>query len=110
MAKIFSFGKCSIKMLYLFALTLSQIMREFCGIILENKQKIFTHPFFLVWIMFLGESLIFFLFLIQKCLMKNQQDKSSGLEILPKNKKIKTILILIGLSLCDFCTSICMNY
>ena len=25
-------------------------------------------------------------------------------------KKIKTILILIDLSLCDFCTSICMNY
>ena len=41
--------------------------------------------------------------------MKNQQDKSSGLEILPKNKKIKTILILVGLSLCDFCTSICMK-
>lgn len=107
MCKIISIGKCSIKILYLLALTISQIMSEFYQIFFERSR--FIHPFFVIWMMFFGESLIFFLYLIQRALMKEEQSNSSKFEMIPGTKKIKIVLILVGLAMCDFSITICMR-
>lgn len=64
-----------------------------------------NHPFFLMLIMFFAESLIFFLYLIQRHLTKIQKTNSSGYEIIPGKQKIKKLFIIIGLGVCDLSTS-----
>ena len=59
-----------------------------------------------MWVMFFAESLIFFVYLFQRYLVENQSPNSSGYEILPGKNKIKTILIIVCLSICDFSSSI----
>lgn len=102
MTKIISIGKWSFKMIYIILLAICQIMSS-CGVMLFSNNG-FKFPIFQMLVMFFAESLIFFVYLFQRYLVKDK--KSTEYEILPGNQKIKTIFIIVCLSICDASTSI----
>lgn len=104
MTKIFSIEKCSFKMVYIVLLTVCTIMSS-CGMIFCDLNN-FEHPFFSMWVMFFSESLIICVYLFQRYVLEEKKPNSSEYDMLPGKNKIKTILIIVCLSICDFSSSI----
>ena len=131
MTRILSFGKSSIHILYPILMSLCSVINT-CLLTILNKldeknpnDAFGNHPFFLFWVMYLAESMILFLFLIQrnrsnrKTIQQQEQNKialfnkpiqeetinQEKLQFLPGNK-VKLLLMITFLGLFDFASSI----
>lgn len=117
MTKVLSFGKTSIYMLYPILMSLFSVINTCILIILSKldeknpNDQFGNHNFFLFSLMYLAESMSFFLFLIQR--KKSRRKAATQEDIFNKEKlrffpgnKIKLILMTTFLGLFDFASSI----
>ena len=98
----------------------------------DSKQIRFVHPFIIIFVLFLSESVIFILYLIQTKNTKFQKEKeqlgkqyvdllynddnansneviSKTLEILPGRQKLKLFIMICSLCLFEYSTTICSS-
>ena len=88
-----SFGGLRLKLIYPFIMGISHVIisisYEFLSKVkIYNAQKVMfkEHSFFIIFVMFFGEFLVGFIYIIQLILSKHQQTKETQLEKINKNK------------------------